>query len=92
MALALPSGNLVLNKDSNTLIIKKIEPKHSDGYSCVVENSLGRQLVSSNITVIPKGMLFSFVAAMESEKAIFLYSFSIDYRLFALLHMCLLTI
>jgi len=55
MALALPSGNLVLDKDLNTLIIKEIETKHSDGYSCVVENSLGRQLVTSNITVIPKG-------------------------------------
>lgn len=53
MELALPSGNLKLDKERNTLIIDDIQPKHTDVYSCMVENILGKKVVSSNLTVIP---------------------------------------
>lgn len=53
MKLALPSGNLRLDSERNTLIIQDIETKHTDVYSCKVENVLGMKVVSSNVTVIP---------------------------------------
>ena len=56
MALALPSANLyILNDRTNTLVIKSIQMKHSDIYSCSISNVLGREIASSNITVIPLG-------------------------------------
>ena len=59
MTLALSPGNLVVEKYMNTLVITNIQEVHSDVYTCIVENIIGKASASSKITVIPKGKQYS---------------------------------
>lgn len=55
MALALPSHNIYVEKYRNQLVIENIEVQHSDNFTCIVENTIGRASASSKIKVIPRG-------------------------------------
>lgn len=57
MALALPSHNIYVEKYRNQLVIENIEVQHSDNFTCIVENTIGRASASSKIKVIPRGYI-----------------------------------
>ena len=55
MTLALPDGDLSVEKYLNTLVINNIQQQRSQLYTCIIKNMIGKASASSKITVLPKG-------------------------------------